>query len=50
MGHYVCGLNELLGYVDTNVMWVVEGDVGFLGNKTAYVGKTILRGSCSMLI
>ena len=45
MGHYVFGLNELLGYV-----WVAEGDVGFLGNKTAYVGKTILRGSCSMFI
>lgn len=34
MGHSVCGLHELLlAYVDTNVTWAVEGEVGFLSQN-----------------
>ena len=33
MGHNVCGLHELLGYVDTTFTWVVEGEVGYLSQN-----------------
>ena len=42
MGHGVLGLHRLLSYWECNVV--------FLGRETVYMGKTILRGLCLILI
>lgn len=38
MGQYFRWLHDFLGNLDKSFIWVVNGDVSFVGHKTFYVG------------